>query len=366
MGSKIEWTKDAQGNWVKSETATPQQDRKTVARVKSRRQQPQQQNNSGVDEINALYRGMQGMPSPQGFKKPIVRRTMSGNIEGQGTLEGLDKFYGQNPHLKGAADRQAQYDAQGKRDMLGNAQSAIQERKALRGIQSANPNLVKGNDGYMSLFDGKGGVIGTTKPVRSNEPWSQDNAINRGTATRGEQAGFRDAMANTARSSAGSELFVPPAPKSSSPGVTPNAALAGRDGSAGAPGGDLFQGYKNPSLPSSPTSRGDPDVPQGPQLFRNNMESMQNDARNVSPFEHRAPYMPPELAQFNGPTPLSFDQTAALSKLKGYGGNMNARISDIWPGVNDYDYLQLLFPWINPADYQGTNSLLDAYRNIAR
>ena len=105
----------------------------------------------GVDpnsDISVLFGGMQQM-------RTRVHKGMSGmplNPDGTDPGNSFDRFMRQNPHLQGAAQRQAQYDQQAR----GNAASAVAERKALQEMQNQNPNLVTGADGYRTLFDSQG------------------------------------------------------------------------------------------------------------------------------------------------------------------------------------------------------------------
>jgi hypothetical protein len=107
-------------------------------------------------DIDAIFRGIQQT-------RTRVHKDTSGRIIDPNAPQGLDKLYADNPHLKGGAQRQAQYDQQAR----GNMASAVAERKALQDIQANTPSSksVVGADGYRSIFDARGNAVGTTAPV---------------------------------------------------------------------------------------------------------------------------------------------------------------------------------------------------------
>lgn len=222
-----------------------------VATVRRRGETKQQQRarGQGVDpnsDISAIFGGMQQL-------RTKVHKGMSGmplNPDGTDPGNSFDRFMKQNPHLQGAAQRQAQYDQQAKNNLQANLQSAVAERKALQEMQNQNPNLVTGADGYRTLFDGQGKVIGTTKPLQSKAMWSQDDAINRGTASPDERRDFANTLQNTGMSSVASEIQGPKLPANMStlfPGKSspPGGGQGDRVGSSnpsGEPGGETMFG----------------------------------------------------------------------------------------------------------------------------
>ena len=87
--------------------------------------QQQRARGQGIDpnsDISALFGGIQQL-------RTKVHKGLSGmqlNPDGTDPGNSFDRFMRQNPHLQGAAQRQAQYDQQAR----GNAASAVAERKA--------------------------------------------------------------------------------------------------------------------------------------------------------------------------------------------------------------------------------------------
>jgi len=356
---------------------------------------------SGSDnsDIDAIFRGIQGT-------RGMVRRGYSGqplNPDGTDPGNSFDRFMKQNPHLQGAAERQAQYDQQARADMPDRLRSAVAERKALQAMQQPDPNIVTGADGYRTIFDGKGNVVGTTRPMQSKANWSKDNAINRGTASGAERADFRSALQDTGMQSATSEIMGPPVPKGLNmifPGQSspPGGASGDRVGSPkapGEPGGETMSGqmpeFSNRGMPVNynrelgygpnigpqpnwNASLGYNQPNQGPQP---NWNAAMNYLPNSGPQQYlfgpnEGPQRP---ADFGPQLPNSSGkQLMALKRLYGFGGNNNPTLtaleglwSNLFPG-NDYDYLQQLFPGlVHPSAGSGQlmTELAKMYQNPA-
>lgn len=134
---------------------------------------PQQTTNDS-NEINDLFQGLRQQATPRGYRRPIVRRGMSGqelNPDGSDPGRGMAWFDRNNSEAQ-VNERQARVgrdDARRYAQINQQGSAAVAERKALQGMggapfQQQNPNLVKGNDGYMDLFGQKGEIVGSTRP----------------------------------------------------------------------------------------------------------------------------------------------------------------------------------------------------------
>lgn len=373
-----------------------------VATVRRQGETKQQQRarGQGVDpnsDISAIFGGMQQM-------RTRVHKGMSGmplNPDGTDPGNSFDRFMKQNPHLQGAAQRQAQYDQQAKNNLQANLQSAVAERKALQEMQNQNPNLVTGADGYRTLFDGQGKVIGTTKPLQSKAMWSQDDAINRGTASPDERRDFANTLQNTGMSSVASEIQGPKLPANMStlfPGKSspPGGGQGDRVGSSnpsGEPGGETMfgqmpnvQGEGMPmGVPKARTAR-QPGIQYGPRqpvqqtgwdtLFpgkqvNSQMEpnsgpqqppqaALPNDLGSVFAQQSRQKYFNP--TQLSTPLQATFDQAQVKRDLNAMG-NMQFRMADLYPG-SDYAYLEQMFPGFKFDNYATVNQSLDALRQL--
>lgn len=309
-------------------------------------------------DINAIFQGIRS-------NRGMIRRNLDGSMADPNAPQGLDAFYAKNPHLRGAAERQAQYDQQARAALPGRLQSAINERRALQEMQNYNPNLVTGADGYRTIFDSKGGVIGTTRPMQTKALWSQDNAINKGTASGAERRDFANTLQETGMASASGVPYKQKLKgldmvfngKSSPPGGG-SADGVGSAQTSGAPGGDLFgqmpefnsKGYYRKPVKTANSwtpITGEPFPPNaGPQY----PSMMPNDGPQL--------FVGPPSPQMASP-----EQKAALRNLNGMS-NAAYRMADLYPG-NDWEYLQNLFPQINPAMFRTTNDLIDAYRRLS-
>lgn len=314
------------------------------------------QRKSDNSDIDAIFRGIRST-------RGMVRRGLSGEIlnpDGTDPGNSFDRFMKQNPHLKGAAQRQAEYDQQARANSAANLRGAVEERRALQGMQQQNPNLVTGADGYRTLFDGQGKVIGTTKPINSNANWSQDNAINRGTASGNEQTQFRAALQQTGMDSVGSQVQGPPKPKNFLPGQSSppggaSGAMVGAPQSSGNPGGETLFGSV-PEFKSSgmrkPVESAVPPTPQtGPKdKPKPDWNSILGYGANTGPQMTMGPNSGPELPTLNATQIEALRLMDARSHPERVAGQtprapsrMSMSFSNYFPG-SDYNYLQQQFP----------------------
>jgi hypothetical protein len=313
---------------------------KVVARVKSRRQQPAPQDNSDID---AIFRGAREL-------RGTVRRGMSGaqlNPDGSDPGNSFDKFIGQNPHLGTREKRQEQYAMENQQRMNNIRQQgpeAVNARRQQQALdqQIGDPNSVTGADGYKTIFDPRnpGKVIGTNAPMSRTE----DNAVNRGTASPQEMQGFRGNLQQAGMQSYGSQpgkanlsgidqIFPG---QSSPPGDRAGSGLVGAGPALGAPGGD-FQMGQVPSFQSS----GMP-IPQA---------SLPDDTPGAASMAARQQAFPQDkMTQYEPPfsNPNQLDALRRLSGLFGQQSPASAGLESVWtdmiPGQKDWDYLATLFP----------------------
>ena len=313
---------------------------------------------SDNSDITELFKGIQQT-------RTRVHKGTSGQILDPYAPQGLDKLYADNPHLKGGAQRQAQYDQQAR----GNMASAVAERKALQEIQSNTPNSksVVGADGYRSIFDARGNVVGTTAPVGEKgsrvfddalgemvpmDAWSQRKNYVQGTkgmsATAMQQAA-RKSM--TSKPSGIDQIFGGGAKQPSPSGGTAG-DLVGSSGSQGAPGGELFG-------PPNPYAMG-PNA--GPQMMDTRMPPNSGPQYDYTMTPNAGPQYTPMMPNEGPQNPSDFgpqlpysggEQLMALKRLYGFGGNTNPTLTalegltnNIFPGRKDYEYLRQLFPGI--------------------
>ena len=324
--------------------------------------------------IDAVFRGVQQT-------RTRVHKGLSGmqlNPDGTDPGNSFDRFMRQNPHLGGAAQRQAQYDQQAR----GNMASAVAEREALQKIQTNTPSSksVVGADGYRSIFDQQGNVVGTTAPVGEKgsrvfddalgemvpmDAWSQRKNYVQGTkgmnATAMQQAARKSITSKPSKPSGIDQIFGGGAKQPSPSGVAGGGVVEPPQ-PKGAPGGELSG--------------------QMPE-FRSSGMSMAQQRGPVYPpnaGQQYTPMMPNEGPQnprdFGPQLPYSGDeQVMALKRLYDFGGNTNPTLTalegtwnDIFPGRNDYEYLRQLFPGlVHPQAGSGElmKSLAQMYQNPA-
>ena len=204
--------------------------------------------------IDAVFRGVQQT-------RTRVHKGLSGmqlNPDGTDPGNSFDRFMRQNPHLGGAAQRQAQYDQQAR----GNMASAVAEREALQKIQSNTPSSksVVGADGYRSIFDQQGNVVGTTAPVGEKgsrvfddalgemvpmDAWSQRKNYVQGTKGMNATAMQQAARKSITSKPSGIDQIFGGGAKQTSPSGVAGDGLVEPPQPKGAPGGELF-GPPNP------------------------------------------------------------------------------------------------------------------------
>lgn len=310
--------------------------------------------------IDAVFRGVHQT-------RTKVHKGLSGmqlNPDGTDPGNSFDRFMRQNPHLGGAAQRQAQYDQQAR----GNMASAVAERKALQEIQANTPSSksVVGADGYRSIFDARGNVVGTTAPVGEKgsrvfddalgemvpmDAWSQRKNYVQGTkgmnATAMQQAA-RKSMTSKPSKPSGMDQIFGGGTKQPSPSGVAGGGVVEPPQPKGAPGGELFG--QMPEFKSSGMA-----VPQQPP-----QAALPNDLGSVFAQQSRQKYFNP--TQLSTPLQATFDQAQVKRDLNAMG-NMQFRMADLYPG-SDYAYLEQMFPGFKFDNYATVNQALDALRQL--
>jgi len=311
-------------------------------RKKNRGERMDSSSQSSSNEIDAIFRGIQGTRS-------MVRRDLSGNIITQPQPSGLDKLYADNPHLRGAANRQAQNDAIARQ----MPSAAVAERRAMQQLQSnsPNPNLVSDQDGYRTLF-GKGGeVIGTTRPVQTGMDQVDQGLFNKGQGTDVERArlnaGLRQAGQTALSRPSGMDQIFGGGAKQPSPSGVASRGPVEPQMPQGAPGGELFG--QMPEFKSAGMAMTRPPQP------------LPNDTPGAASEQARNRFF--NSNQMSGPMQASPEQARIRDVLQ-EKANMNFRLEDLFPG-NDYDYLRQQVPaFPHDAYYPTTNTYLDALRSF--
>lgn len=352
----------------------------------SEQRSERQRNKQDSSYIDAVFRGIRQI-------RPRIHKGLSGmqlNPDGTDPGNSFDRFMRQNPHLGGAAQRQAQYDQQAR----GNMASAVAERKALQEIQSNTPSSksVVGADGYRSIFDQQGNVVGTTAPVGEKgsrvfddalgemvpmSAWSQRKAYVQGTKGMGPtpmQQAARKSMTSKPRKPSGIDQIFGGGTKQTSPSGGTAGDLVGSSGSQGAPGGELFG-------PPNPYAMG-PNA--GPQMMDTRMAPNAGPQYDYTMTPNSGPQYTPMMPNDGPQNPSDFgpqlpysggEQLMALKRLYGFGGNTNPTAtalegtwSNIFPGRKDYEYLRQLFPGlVHPQAGSGQlmRALAQMYQNPA-
>jgi hypothetical protein len=291
----------------------------------------------------------------------MVRRDLSGNVMDPNAPKGLEKLYADNPHLRGGAQRQAQYDQQAR----GNAAAAVAERKALQEIQAntPNPNLVTGADGFRTIFGSNGQAVGTTAPVGNGQKrvfddasgqmvpmdaWFEDRRKDQAskgmTPTPMQQAAQRSM---TSKPSGIDQIFGGGTKQPSPSGVAGGGVVEPTQ-PKGAPGGELFgqmPEFKSGGM-TMPQQKVQPVLP--------------NDLGSVFAQQSRQKYFNP--AQLSGSLQTTPEQAQVKRDLNAMG-NMQFRMADFYPG-SDYAQLEQMFPGFKFNDYATTNQALDALRQL--
>lgn len=344
-----------------SSQATKPQPRKRVGGVRRRNETRDQfrgrmdgttasNNNSDID---AIFKGIQQT-------RTRIHKDTSGRIMDPNAPQGLDKLYADNPHLKGGAQRQAQYDQQAR----GNMASAVAERKALQDIQSNTPSSksVVGADGYRSIFDSQGNAVGTTAPVGTGQSmvfddalgqmvpmsaWSQRKDYVQGTKGMGPTS-MQQATNRSVSKLSGMDQIFGGGTKQPSPSGVAGGGVVEPPQPKGAPGGELFG--QMPEFKSSGMS-----VPQQPP-----QAALPNDLGSVFAQQSRQKYFNP--AQLSTPLQATYDQAQVKRDLNAMS-NMQFRMADFYPG-SDYARLEQMFPGFKFDNYATTNQALDALRQL--
>lgn len=308
-------------------------------------------------DIDAIFRGIQQT-------RTKVHKGLSGmplNPDGTDPGNSFDRFMRQNPHLGGAAQRQAQYDQQAR----GNMASAVAERKALQEIQSNTPSSksVVGADGYRSIFDQQGNVVGTTAPVGEKgsrvfddalgemvpmDAWSQRKNYVQGTKGMNATAMQQAARKSITSKLSGMDQIFGGGTKQPSPSGVAGGGVVEPPQPKGAPGGELFG--QMPEFKSSGMA-----VPQQPP-----QAALPNDLGSVFAQQSRQKYFNP--TQLSTPLQATFDQAQVKRDLNAMG-NMQFRMADLYPG-SDYAQLEQMFPGFKFDNYATTNQALDALRQL--
>lgn len=238
--------------------------------------QPSQMPNTDVVDT---FNGLKQQATPQGYKRPVTRRGMSGqelDANGKDPGSGMAWFDANNSPAQVDARnaRQGVIDQRRGNAMAAAGASAVAERKALQEmgqapfqLQEANraANSVKGNDGYMTLFDGKGNAVGTNRPPAQPKNWAAENAAYGGgdlSATNPKnpnlqaqiQQGFnQDAQKPRAPQQPSSQNFLD---SYATPGGS-NASVVGAPSAPGTPVGGSFQAPKStPQFSQPPPNSG--------------------------------------------------------------------------------------------------------------
>lgn len=202
------------------------------------------QDNSDID---AVFRGVRQI-------RPRIHKGLSGmqlNPDGTDPGNSFDRFMRQNPHLGGAAQRQAQYDQQAR----GNAYQQAAQNSLMRAQdQQPTSKSVVGADGYRSIFDSSGNAVGTTAPVGSGQSmvfddalgemvpmsaWSQRKDYVQGTKGMGPTPMQQAASRSVSKPSGMDQIFGGGAKQPSPSGVAGGGVVEPPQ-PKGAPGGELF------------------------------------------------------------------------------------------------------------------------------
>lgn len=333
------------------------------------------QDNSDID---AVFRGIQQT-------RTRVHKGLSGmqlNPDGTDPGNSFDRFMRQNPHLGGAAQRQAQYDQQARE----NAYKQAAQNSLMRAQeQQPTSKSVVGADGYRSIFDARGNVVGTTAPVGTGQSmvfddalgqmvpmsaWSQRKNYVQGTKGMGPTPMQQAANRSVSKPSGMDQIFGGGTKQPSPSGVAGGGVVEPTQ-PKGAPGGELF-GPPNPYAMGP--NAGPQYTPMGPNDGPQYTPMMPNDGPQYTPMmPNEGPQNPsdfgPQLPYSGG------EQLMALKRLYGFGGNTNPTAtalegtwSNIFPGRKDYEYLRQLFPGlVHPQAGSGQvmSSLAQMYQNPA-
>lgn len=229
---------------------------------------PQMPNTDVVDTFN----GLKQQATPQGYKRPVTRRGMSGSeldASGKDPGSGMAWFDANNSPAQVDARnaRQGVLDQRRGNQMAAVGASAVAERKALQEMgqapfqlaeQNRSANSVKGNDGYMTLFDGKGNAVGTNRPPAQKpqfgEGASSTNPMNPNLQAQIQQGFNQDAQKPRAPQQPSSPNFLD---SYATPGGS-NASVVGAPSAPGTPVGGNFSAPKSAAQFSQPPPNSGP------------------------------------------------------------------------------------------------------------
>lgn len=370
-GSLVDMNKNFMSNFSydRMNPPTPSRSGPLAARPAVPTSQP---NTDVVDTFN----GLRQQATPQGYRRPVTRRGMSGQeLDANGNDPGSGMAWFDKNNSPAQVDarnaRQGELDMRRANQMQAAGASAVAERKALQEMGQAPfqlaeanraANSVKGNDGYMTLFDGKGNAVGTNRPstTKSFDPGtSSTNPMNPNLQSQIQEGFNRDARQArpkpAAQPAAGNFLDSYATPGGNA------APVVGAPSVPGTPGGGTQEAlsFNMPTMQRPPSSFLDEPLP----VRRSQLPP------DAGPQTQPNPAMMGPRSQPNpgvvGPAPqFTAGQQAALEKLQGMN-NFSARVGDLYPG-NDWEYLKNLFPQVDTRRYRTPNDLLDAYRSLLR
>lgn len=293
--------------------------------------------------IDAVFRGVQQT-------RTKVHKGLSGmplNPDGTDPGNSFDRFMRQNPHLGGAAQRQAQYDQQAR----GNMASAVAERKALQGIQTNTPSSksVVGADGYRSIFDSSGNAVGTTAPVGNGQSmvfddalgqmvpmsaWSQRKDYVQGTKGMGPTPMQQAANRSVSKPSGMDQIFGG-GTKQPSPSGVAGGGVVEPPQPKGAPGGELFG--QMPEFRSSGMA-----MPQRGPVYPPNARPQPRPKLDQTSQSSQSQFMGPEIPSWLLQTPdMPFGETNGTANLRGLfprlgqgGEEIAALLEDFWNNLS--------------------------------
>ena len=305
-----------------------------------------------VAEIQAATKGAQQMPTPQGYRRPVTRRGMSGaelDANGNDPGSGMNWFDKNNSPAQVDARnaRQAVLDQRRGAQMAAAGASAVAERKALQEmgqapfqLQEANraTNSVKGNDGYMTLFDGKGNAVGTNRPMakRVFDPGkSSTNPMNPNLQAQIQQGFNQDAQKPRAPQQPSSPNFLD---SYATPGGS-NASVVGTPSAPGTPVGgnvspprpggiapvDFFGSIDTSNAPAPQFNQPPPNSGPAPSGINYNFDQQIADQvkRNSSAPTFAAPYNNPFIgAPYGGKLSAAQNEIMGLFAPKTTGSGM--------------------------------------------
>ena len=305
--------------------------------------------NNDLAAIQAIFQGMQqNMPTPEGVRRPMIRRGMSGAIldeNGQDPGSGFNVFQRNNPHLATQAQRQAQFEREQNtlaQQRQAAGANAVDFAKQTRGFTDANGNFVKptlpsdslfkpigggassvtGSDGYKSVFDQNGRAVGTNRPIGG----PQDKGMWDITSTNPRNPNLGQQIQDNAFGPTSRKGGVPAMPPASSSSSNNDPMLSSVFGGNGA----------KPATPQPQT------YSDGKTLGQRELERRKGGSAPA------------------GAAPYNEEQLSAMSKLFKPGSStpmsrMSFDFSDLYPG-NDFAHLNNIFP--GGMDYDGMIQIL--------